>query len=351
MTPADGPEAAAALEGARSTLEQVWTTMLADPGQLVAVVDFPDHGNVGDSAIWLGERRLLAAGAAVVAYVCSTATYQPHHLEGAVGPTGTILLHGGGNFGDLWPRHQAFREAVAERFPRARIVQLPQSLHFQDADAVERAARAFADHPDFRLLYRDHASEDLAARISGNRATLCPDAAFALRPVRELPPVVDVLFLLRGDRERIDRGPVPSTLLQNLSWRVVDWPVDPFRAAPEAGRLQSALLARRRRARRALLTTLGARPATARVAAGHWDRLATRRVHGGLELLTSGRVVITDRLHGHILCLIAGVPHVFLDNSYGKITSFATTWNTMSRGARSAGSLETAIDIARDLLA
>jgi exopolysaccharide biosynthesis protein PssK len=46
----------------------------------------------------------------------------------------------------------------------------------------------------------------------------------------------------------------------------------------------------------------------------------------GCRLLARGKVVVTDRLHGHILSLLLGIPHVLLDNSYGKLRHFHETW-------------------------
>jgi pyruvyl transferase EpsO len=39
-----------------------------------------------------------------------------------------------------------------------------------------------------------------------------------------------------------------------------------------------------------------------------------------------GRVVITDRLHAHILCLLMQIPHVLLNNAVGKTWTFYETW-------------------------
>ena len=50
------------------------------------------------------------------------------------------------------------------------------------------------------------------------------------------------------------------------------------------------------------------------------------RFHRGLEILGRGRGVVTDRLHGHILSSLMGIPHVALDNSYGKLSAFMDTW-------------------------
>ena len=101
---------------------------LADlAGQPFALVDFPDHANVGDSAIWLGTTAFFRRQHAVEPrYVASIAAFSPAALRRAH-PEGPILIHGGGNFGDLWPRHQAFRERLLETFPDRLIVQLPQS--------------------------------------------------------------------------------------------------------------------------------------------------------------------------------------------------------------------------------
>ncbi|WP_276524270.1 polysaccharide pyruvyl transferase family protein, partial [Enterobacter hormaechei] len=46
---------------------------------------------------------------------------------------------------------------------------------------------------------------------------------------------------------------------------------------------------------------------------------ARRRVERGLRLLSRGERIVTDRLHGHILSLLLGIPHVVLDNDYGKL--------------------------------
>ena len=74
-----------------------------------ALVDFPNHSNVGDSAIWAGEMAYFSRHAArPPAYVCSLKTFSMDELTARC-PDGPIFIHGGGNFGDVWPHHQAFR--------------------------------------------------------------------------------------------------------------------------------------------------------------------------------------------------------------------------------------------------
>jgi exopolysaccharide biosynthesis predicted pyruvyltransferase EpsI len=50
-------------------------------------------------------------------------------IEATLGPDDPILLHGGGNFGDVWPGFQRFREQVIRESPNRRIIQLPQTIH------------------------------------------------------------------------------------------------------------------------------------------------------------------------------------------------------------------------------
>ena len=55
---------------------------------------------------------------------------------------------------------------------------------------------------------------------------------------------------------------------------------------------------------------------------------ARQRFQRGIDLLGSARQVITDRMHGHIMCVLIDRPHCVLDNSYGKTSGLISAWNT-----------------------
>ena len=113
----------------------------APGGTRVALVNFPNHANAGDSAIWLGALASLRRMQVHVAYRASWATYEPTALRRALGD-GVVLLQGGGNFGDLYPANQqATRERVLADLADVRTIQLPQSLHFDDPANLERMRR------------------------------------------------------------------------------------------------------------------------------------------------------------------------------------------------------------------
>lgn len=44
------------------------------------------------------------------------------------------------------------------------------------------------------------------------------------------------------------------------------------------------------------------------------------------EQLSKGKVVVTGRLHAHILSVLMTKPHILLDNSYGKLQGFYDAW-------------------------
>src|SRR5947209_5154749 len=60
----------------------------------VAHVDHPSHTNVGDHAIWLGERQTLRRLQVRRTYVCSVDTYDRKHMAEVIGD-GLILIQGG----------------------------------------------------------------------------------------------------------------------------------------------------------------------------------------------------------------------------------------------------------------
>ena len=282
---------------------------LVEPGEPVALLDFPNHGNAGDSLIWLGTLAWLRAGGHELSYAADHTGFSARELRRRR-PRGTILLHGGGNFGDLWPVYQRFREHVIASFPHHRIVQLPQTVHFARRDAAT-AADVIGRHPDLTICVRDRVSERLVRDEMRARCVLLPDMAFALGPMDPGEPCHEVLCLLREDAERAAGRPVTAGVR-------TDWPepAAAWRSLRQATRVAGKL--------GSLVPPL-ARMAAPSLAAGY-ERLANERLDAGLRVVGSGSLVVTDRLHGHILALLAGVPQVLLDNSYGKLRAFWEAW-------------------------
>ena len=120
---------------------------------------------------------------------------------------------------------------------------------------------------------------------------------------------VDILFLLRGDRESKypeyrDQATIRNILEENplsahLSFDLADWwdnnkYLDLSRKDPPGPQFEHKVLNE-----------------------GKFDYMAMFRK--SIAMFSSSRVVITDRLHASILAFLLHKPHVYLDQSYGKI--------------------------------
>lgn len=321
------------LDGCRATIKRAWRDLLP-PGSRCALALYPDHWNVGDAAIWWATRRLLAELDVAVAYACDPWSYDPRALRAAL-PEGPILLIGGGNFGDVYPREQGSRLRILADFPDRRIIQLPQSISFRSPAAVAEMADRIARHRDFTLIVRDHASLAFAReQFPGATVAACPDTALALElPLHVSRADVPVLALWRSDSESL--GPLPAL---PQGWIARDWTV-PGGVLPASEAAQLSTAARRFKEWVGMPPPWPPQPVTAdgdpgplrrRIAWRHlpwlWDQLAEDRTLRGLRILSQGRIVITNRLHAHLLCLLAGIPHVVCDTANGKIFAHRDTW-------------------------
>lgn len=327
----------------RGEIDRAVQPVLSD-GTRFALIDFPNSGNVGDAAIWMGERAWLERAGIEIVHTCDRYTYSRSRLQREL-KDGVILWHGGGNLGDLWPAAQAFREQVLAEFPDNRIVQLPQSVWFEDPRNADRATSVFDNHPNLHLLLRDTPSLQRARELFAAPSSLCPDMAFALDiPEPPVETARDLVWLSRTDLEAgDDRGEPPQGVVP------IDWLSD---LTPGLGR---PLTTYSGYATNKLITGLVRRwprrsLAPHRLAAATYDWRARQRVARGYRLLSEGRVVVTNRLHGHILCCLAGQPHVLLGDKYGKLRGFYDTWTHGFSNAEFANSPAEASALAHHLL-
>jgi exopolysaccharide biosynthesis predicted pyruvyltransferase EpsI len=298
----------------QATIHGVLAPFVPKSGQF-ALCDFPDHINVGDSAIWLGSIEYFHRMHNIYpAYVSTTEVPSRQEMEKAL-PDGPMFLHGGGNVGDLWPVFQKNREDILERFRDRKIIQLPQTIQFNHSDALASAVQAINSHPDFTLLVRDYRSYGIAKKFFSCDVQMCPDMAFFLGPLtRPIQPLDPLLLLLRNDHEQMTTSfPAlpPGTI-------TADWSMEDDTNMKAALRLKTVML---------LLPSLRSSAFNKyRRRELRYRFLAEARLARGLNILSSGGFVITDRLHGHILATLFDMPHIALDIIYGKISGFVEAW-------------------------
>ncbi|MCJ0903665.1 polysaccharide pyruvyl transferase family protein [Rhodococcus sp. ARC_M6] len=294
---------------------------LFEPGQSVALLDFPDHFNAGDHLIWLGQLKYLKQLSVQVDYTADPLRYDAAILRDLV-PDGPILLTGGGNLGDRWTVDQDFRERVIQDFPDRQIIQLPQSVDFSDESPRLTAAKSiFGAHPDLTILIRDTVSLRKArAWFPTCRVVFCPDLAFgvgALKPAGKAS--VDVLYLKRADSESIpENGYLPSSgvTVRQRDWEIGSAPQWHYLHIPAAFAMQFPKLGRR------------LQPTVAKF----YEKISAAAVNRAIANLSDGTVVVTDRLHATILAVLIGREVAAFDNANGKVRAIYEDYLNIAPG-------------------
>jgi pyruvyl transferase EpsO len=313
---------------------------LLSKGMNVALLDFPHHNNVGDNAIWLGEKAALRKMGVEVVYQCDIYSFSEKALRKRLGTNGIILLHGGGNLGSVWPAHQMFRERIIGLFPEMRIIQLPQSVHFNDDNKLNKFGQIARTHKDFHILLRDNASFNILKELNLN-VNLCPDMAFAMGPVMpSSKPVVDVVWLSRTDHESAGS----KKLNMNSTVEKLDW------LQGEPGRFYSKFSPKftvrvRRLVQNTFRSSAFFRDHFWGLHSSSFDLLAQRRFQRGVRILCRGKIVLTDRLHGHIVSTLLGKPQVLLDNHYRKIGNYIDCFESKQEAIFYVGDSNSEVEI------
>ncbi|XP_046567149.1 uncharacterized protein LOC124275599 [Haliotis rubra] len=266
----------------------------------VVLTDLAVHENKGDASISAGELLLVKDLGKEVIFYCSTYACSDANLmagrEKALlygVQNVAVLCHGGGNM-IAYRDSDILRGKVFEIFRGFEIFVMPQSIWINprhlDKTHLHDTEKVYARHPRVTLLLRDVYSLRLATKhFPQTRCLLVPDSAFQIGSVpRYLQPSYDILWMARNDIEsahyKIPKFP------SNVSVTARDW--------------------------RKWLTAKGTTST---------ENMFLVAVNG-FTFLQRGRVVVTDRLHGHIMSTLLHVPHVLLDTVDGKVAKYHNTW-------------------------
>ena len=277
--------------------------------------------NKGDPAITVGELKLIKKLGIELILHCRTLKCNGHTLDYAKNISRNyssselvILMHGGGNLLS-YEFEDGHRKLVLERFQKFEVILFPQSVWPKANSAhQERYQIVYASHPRLTFLYRDRPSYDFGKNNWPKaRPFLMPDMAFQIGAVsRFLTPTHDIMWLSRSDGES-NKYKMPKNT-KGYDVLVKDWWGWP--TPKGVTNLEDAIL----------------------------------MAVNGMLFLQRGRVVVTDRLHGHILSVLCGIPHVIIDPVNHKITSYMKSWTGGIGNIVVANSSEDALDKAIVLL-
>ena len=293
-------------------------------GARLSLLIIPTPRIAGDHAIWIGEKIFLKTLKVEVAHQCSLETYDKAAMAAALG-SGTILMHGGGNFGDTYS-YQQFRHRILTEFPDNKIVIFPQTVMFFTDFSIKQSAELFSAHTDVTIAVRDVLSLRILEKIfwlssaDGSRARY---GIYDWPQARQIKPVFGVVWLSRTDTEGVHGALIPKTIApleirqKNIDLGRYDDGIPTIVQADIAGSMlfvtdwYRCTLDQQGLDRYKMLS---------------FDQRSQFWLDRAFRILSSGHVVITDRLHAHILCTLMGIPHVLLNNNYGKNFLFFETW-------------------------
>lgn len=303
-----------------------------------ALLDYPNHINIGDHLIWLGSILYLTDVLGTkINYVSSLSDFSEAKMERNIG-NAPILFHGGGNLGDFWPESQYFREKLISKYRDRPIIILPQSIYFADKSNLRKAASVFNSHPNLTLFTRDTYSHQLALQYFYNCQIIkSPDMAFQLVNMPGLSFSLNqkqsILYQDRTDRELNETNSQIFLDLPNLV--VEDWPLYKYykentgnglnklmaRVFPEGNAIPSQCLSRQK--------WKYFHPYAVKF--NNLDNPSLHRkswsyMHYGIYQFKQYPLIVTNRLHGHILCILLGIKHIFIPNGYYKNRFFNETW-------------------------
>ena len=275
-------------------------------------VDYPLHTNVGDLLINLGcERFFLEHGLKL----WRRYNYYdfPKEIRG-IDDNDVFLLHGGGNFGDIWFNFQSFRESILERYPRNRVIFLPQTVHFRSKEKLAAAARRMAAHRNLHVFARDLVSLEILQKAGLTNVSAAPDMAHSLWGIIKPTQETEKGSQLKLVRQDLEASTAPSGLT-NIKGTVVDWDNGTFSYSRQLLHLL-------------IVNTVKAvgryGPPVNLHSLWYWHQ--DKMVQDGIGLFSRYEAIVTNRLHAMLLGLLLGRNVSAWDNSYGKLSAYYDSW-------------------------
>lgn len=266
---------------------------------VVALAGF--YQNLGDMALTYAQKRFIEETLPEydVLLFPSTHTYsRMKALRRVVGPGDIITTIAGGNMDDVYPSLENARRYVVRSFPRHPVISFPQTFAFSDTPegrrALKRSARTYGAHRQLTVFGREPRTLELMkAGLPGVRVEYCPDIVLSLGSTAQIRERSGIMLTVREDKEVMltaeERAGIRRVIESKTDDIVVKDTVDVSIDDCQPDTFEKTLR-------------------------DFWDLLSTRRV------------VVTDRLHCMIFCVNTKTPVVVLPNSNHKIKGTYDAW-------------------------
>lgn len=272
----------------------------------------PNYNNLGDQAIAYAEKAFFKRVFPEITYIEIPEPQTDQAIKELVPLLRTndmIGYTGGGNIGNTYLDHEGPRRKVFETFVNNKTISFPQSVNFEETDQgqeeLHKSQAAYNKNPNLTIVARETQSLEYFKKHFDANVIYTADIVASIQPEKSHFERDGILFLMREDSEKVTSDQLLADLdekLKSLGNEVEQTDtVLPFKASDSNNDTAADL-------------------DQVRISERGW--LIERK----LEQIESSQVVVTDRLHGMIFCVLTRTPCLVFDNSYGKASASYYNW-------------------------
>lgn len=259
-----------------------------------------NYGNLGDVAITESQVNFLKSNFSEreVIEISISDTYtslksvKKHLKKGDV-----VTLIGGGNISNLYEDIERQRRFIIKKLKRYPIISFPQTIYFTDTEEGNKSKwktiNTYRRHPRLYLFAReDKTFKFLNRYFDSDKNFICPDIVLSDSITGNVKSNKrkNLVFCVRKDKE--------SALSENQLENIIKVVEDSSVVFTDTQINKNHMSNEERKI--------------------EFDKL--------LNLFCNSKLVITDRLHGMILCAITNTPCLALDNRNGKVSGVYEKW-------------------------
>ena len=260
-----------------------------------------DYNNVGDMLIREAQQSFLLKNSngkeVIVVSFADSMKYLKNIYRNAT-PNTIIVLTGGGDTDDRYTSMERYRNRIIKKLAKngSRIIGFPQTIDYSNTKRGKfykrKTQKAYSSNKNFVFFAREKISYEIAKQLfPNNKVKLAPDI---------------VLSYSISDNKKQKRSGI-GTLLRHDEEKKIDVA------------FQESLL-------NELTMKYGSIEENDMTIVDFYSQRIKQMIKEKVEFVRKKKVIITDRLHGMILCYITNTPCVVFSNSNHKIIETFNNW-------------------------
>lgn len=307
-------------------------------GRPVVYFDYAVYGNVGDLLIHKASDHFFEHNRNRVLDAYNLQNYHKA-LSKRLPQDALIVFQGGGNLGDLYPRHDRLRLDVLRAFPDHQAAILPQTAYCEDQRSAHDTVQDYRRFDNLTICLRDRRSHDMFTNSGSKQAELLPDMAHVLDGSAFVTDACNGVSPLPGSELHFMRQPWRPE--KDTSGTTCPFDVDAIEVWNWPEYLSEREKSRIKFARK--LHRWDGKRVHSRLPWRVWQRSRDAILTRALHFFAGHERIHTNRLHGGIFGLLCDRDVVFYDTGYGKLAGYYETWLDNERRATFAGAAQSAL--------